>query len=1397
MNDWGVRLTNAVFTVATLFYSYASDLSTTTYLIDGETLHHPDASIVAVRVCGCGAVRLLTISEILTCPNDRVLENLLQYHLKVSHDIAPQMRGPLFVNNFNMVPRSYARGNLTTWSINYDDGFNDANPGFFNSNMPGLPITRLAFTSTHPHPILADLRKIYEQLMYGLIRERYEASVRVIQRGGNLSRAIKHGISSHCLNYIFDGVDRDRIEKYLTAFTYSNTSRLTNTMCLCGETGIMCEHVRAYVDTNEIVYMDVDSAYYKVIDHKEFSLTLPEATVQMMSKDDRIQTYYYSGHVFTLNNKKKPFCEIDELKTDNHHTYMHVKGNSVPYHSEHLTTGNPKRKYWTVDNIHIADCYSYDKSYFISNVIRKVQLTEEHYYVIVQITRSNYPTKIPIMKSAIPELTADSIFSDNNWGVHRGDTHDVYAYKGNLYWLSKNDIVGDISILMTSNYKKIPASTFNGLFRGLPPVFTNQTYYNTVRNAMGKPYLCNYEDAVFFAQIVMEYAVKVNKIGTAFVASLNKNSISTDYQFKYLEYKQTIQDICSAVSTLEITPKSIIHNASAAINTINKMIDPHADTITAVDEDILLKAITDYVEVTPRNILYGLNPFSFKKPYIYQFISYLWNHLHQLAYSALSITVLIFIHQLFTWLFLFNYHLTLYTQLMLVRGYYIWILRIVYFIYVVYCIRRRHRLGDVFGWVSLTYFYVSAFSIVLVAICNFEIMITTILIYVVIISMLVRITYIGRMTTLIFVLTIIMIMSRHGVDAQPLPQVIASGCTPNDVALMIETFVTFGFMRHIGGLGTKSKTVYAIIPKGKTDFNWVDQCDKHDAVDNTDLKQKCPVGRGYNSACFKPIKIHNCFRNSTESVYRQFQNYSIVLNPECLTRFKRWYIGSSQMEKHRSLFNSYPVNFDAWVDQLEPNKRELYMKDYEIYCQNRHPGDVRQGVDVLKSMKMKTKIDEKNFVNYEDLKMKARTLTEQHGFAKCLMGPIIYSLMQIQKHDIANASGKSHGELSAIFSEWNKKYDCYIPLDGSGFDSTQYLDIQSAVDFPLLLELIHANAIQISNYCDIQDAISVCTNAIQLVNNEYYTYELNGTIPSGTMKTSSLNGERARAYVREIMESIDAWEDYDYNFMNLGDDILIFTTYNLGESFMKAAYKLTYTKFPIYADFTKPGFIGPKPDTKLGQICKKISLSENIHDVDFLSCDFITDCYRNVKMVRKVDRMLQLTPWTDKNTAVKAAQLTYNAELLAYDDGIQFSTYCSDLPIYETMRRTLLKYGKPPATDADRKTLIAMRDPGDKYKNRVDVQNNALFIPDCILLFQHKYNITMSDIADFEYAIGQTTHIFDTYSSTLFDKFGDCNYQEEYTKLTPFTRGCKLTSSNNRIIKNYDYSEYLFNSYQV
>jgi hypothetical protein len=405
-------------------------------------------------------------------------------------------------------------------------------------------------------------------------------------------------------------------------------------------------------------------------------------------------------------------------------------------------------------------------------------------------------------------------------------------------------------------------------------------------------------------------------------------------------------------------------------------------------------------------------------------------------------------------------------------------------------------------------------------------------------------------------------------------------------------------------------------------------------VNKQPLVQKGFMINGYNVVSNEPLKLHDCFYCECEAVYRQVQS-KVDYNDDIMENFKEF--AHKKLDALLDPHISNIIGFDIpnYLSKLGIKRHEFeqgYL-DYQNWSK------------VILAYKMHVKIDEKIYMNYGKYKMKARNISAQNKRVKLIMGILCEILMDVLHHEEWSGPGSNNYDKCKIFEKWCEEIGTDVGVicaDGSAFDSTQHSAIQEIVDNYCFEKLIN-NCSFLQEIASVEDIKKIVLQQDFTIYSKYFTYKVKGTQMTGRMNTCLGNTLRSWLYVEFIKYNIKRENPkIDINLikeMVNGDDQIIFMRKKYFQLYQDIAYKYVYAKEDISV---KHG---------LGQIAKIFDLYPEINGAEFLSCILLYDRDQNkFLMVRKIERFLQMTPFTYSNTSTNVHKFRFlNAELLIAD----------------------------------------------------------------------------------------------------------------------------------------------------
>lgn len=428
----------------------------------------------------------------------------------------------------------------------------------------------------------------------------------------------------------------------------------------------------------------------------------------------------------------------------------------------------------------------------------------------------------------------------------------------------------------------------------------------------------------------------------------------------------------------------------------------------------------------------------------------------------------------------------------------------------------------------------------------------------------------------------------------------------------------------------------------------------------------------YDNLDNRPLYLHRCERNLVESAMRQFGGCNNLIDNDVLVKYQK-YVKKNIIDVLQKVPND-GIDWWKWLDEVDPKKRELYKQhkiDYDEEFRFLKDADFITGH--VTNYKIHTKTDEKIFIDPNTNKMKARAIIEESDIMKVLMGPIVKSLTRKSKQVFRwYGSGLNNGERCEKFKQWIDNLggpECIevLCLDGSAFDSTQHKQIKQALDHQYLVNEINSNIVDISKYCNIDHVYFAAKNELKIVKGKVDGTKvkliLDGTVGSGSMNTSNGNTKRSGSYIGFAADEAHLVEGVHYYFECCGDDVIIFIRKSFTDNLIYSLWQ------NVYADKS-----GVKHG--LGQIAKIIERFSCIEDAEYLSCNFIVNEYGNIKMIRKIDRLLQLVPWSRSVKSNRLDKMSKELTEYASADYMEMRSWMGDIKLFNIVATRISNYHK-------------------------------------------------------------------------------------------------------------------------
>lgn len=365
------------------------------------------------------------------------------------------------------------------------------------------------------------------------------------------------------------------------------------------------------------------------------------------------------------------------------------------------------------------------------------------------------------------------------------------------------------------------------------------------------------------------------------------------------------------------------------------------------------------------------------------------------------------------------------------------------------------------------------------------------------------------------------------------------------------------------------------------------------------------------------------------------------------------YFNNTILPEITELLSDFHYSFEVWYNHLDA-AQQLEIDRVDISrLENRHAN-------------IFCKSEKQEIVNGE--LPKNRTISAMCAEHKYVMGPVIYSLEQYFKKFKGYCGGKTWNDLGLMYDEWlNKKYTKFVQSDISGMDRSvkrrllaiieQIYELITPsithVDFAVWSKHAFVNKTQIyANYFDNKsmESLGFCTVEDKVFSGESST----------TWKNTTINTIVMRFTIEILLKLLPN----EYGLADKGDDSEAalpesIPDYEIRNAFYRCYYPSKYVKHSYAPYYMKHG---------TGMTLKFLSISDTITDGDFCSTNtFYCHYCQHHRVTRKLDRFINLTPWSDT-----AHNLT-EQQRLAYLHNLYLSNlkWCNGLPIFSQLNDKL------------------------------------------------------------------------------------------------------------------------------
>jgi hypothetical protein len=538
------------------------------------------------------------------------------------------------------------------------------------------------------------------------------------------------------------------------------------------------------------------------------------------------------------------------------------------------------------------------------------------------------------------------------------------------------------------------------------------------------------------------------------------------------------------------------------------------------------------------------------------------------------------------------------------------------------------------------------------------------------------------------------------------------------------------------------------------------------------MTQKTFAFGGYYLDNNYPYKLHRCANNEMEAIYRQLR-IELQPDPKILEDFKKF--AHKQIDELVEQVDE--TDFMDYIEHYAPCKKE-YLDGYQNYL---------EGKKLNMNYKMHCKIDEKFFINYGETKLKSRNISAQSPMAKALMGFLTHTAMKLLHEQPWSGPGYNTEDRIRKFNWWIEQIpQCMcLSVDGSAFDSTQHKEILQMVDCYFLSKIL-GKCSKYLYYASERDVKKIANQVEFTVGTKYCIYKIKGTQMSGRMNTCVCNTLRSHLYIQYSKYKANLLKHPFIKHEVCGDDQIIFISKKLVDRYITFARKYVYVREDAKIKYG------------LGQIAKIFGKYDKITGAEYLSMILIYDeTIGKVAMVRKIDRFMQLTPYTFRNDKRKLIQFFYLQNLLAVGD-YQNSKEEQNIP--HIFKQYLAKMNLIACRNITKMRSWLSRDEVKKCRKIVFTEQyvhrhsqlSRSTIPEQRLnelyedYLEKEYGINVSEVEDFLEQLTKVQSLEDKPQSSIIDKInGIKNYYQAYSKvksLEKYRHECDYSIKNNKIM---------------
>lgn len=364
-------------------------------------------------------------------------------------------------------------------------------------------------------------------------------------------------------------------------------------------------------------------------------------------------------------------------------------------------------------------------------------------------------------------------------------------------------------------------------------------------------------------------------------------------------------------------------------------------------------------------------------------------------------------------------------------------------------------------------------------------------------------------------------------------------------------------------------------------------------------------------------------------------------NPDLLKEFLIWYdrIFDNEIVP---ILEQFDYHYNGWYNTLDLKQQIRQDKDVNLETLEK-----RVYCNFCKKEKQICDDDTKNPKN--------RCICGPNEEYKYVVGPITHSLEHLFKHKFKGySSGKTWQDHEQMLNN-SRASDLRLLIQGdcSGYDRTQHLSLKE-IEFKVYRWLAqHGKITHVEPDIFLSQSTREKIKVLVQDRNEdgtvqdlgYFTRI--GGVQTGNMDTTFANTLRMALYNRFIIEYKLGVHRDAYSLQAQGDDFAVELPSYIEPEKVEKAYMSVMTK-------NKIGEYG------LGQTLKFLSYTD-LDGMDFCSTETFFDEKVGYKMIRKLDRFLTLTPWSQKALHLNSSeQREYMLQLWEANQ-----LWIGDLPIYK------------------------------------------------------------------------------------------------------------------------------------